>query len=56
MLEEHVNATLTLPIEDQPAQFLADQEPVMTVFAAAAAFAGGAALVTGAYAVGKAVG
>lgn len=56
MLEEHVNATLNLPIEDQPAQFMGDQDPVMTAFAAAAAFAGGAALVTGAYAAGKAVG
>ena len=55
MLEEHINATLTLPIEEQPAQYMGDQEPVMTVVTAAA-FLGGAALVTGAYAAGKAVG
>lgn len=53
MLEEHVNATLNRPIEDQPAQYLGEQEPVMT---AVAAFTAGAAVVTGAYAVGKAVG
>lgn len=52
MLEEHVNATLTLPIEDQPAEFMGDQEPVLTL----AAFAGGVALVTAAYAAGKAAG
>lgn len=55
MLEEHVNATLTLPIEDQPAQFLGDKEPTMTLVAAAA-FTAGAAIVTGAYAAGKAAG
>lgn len=56
MLEEHVNATLNLPIEDQEAEFRIDQGPVMTVLATAAAFTAGAAIVTGAYAAGKAVG
>lgn len=56
VLEEHVNATLNLPIEDQEAEFRIDQGPVMTVLATAAAFTAGAAIVTGAYAAGKAVG
>jgi hypothetical protein len=34
MLEEHVNATLTLPIEDQPAEFMGGQGPVLTVVVA----------------------
>ncbi|MFR9676225.1 hypothetical protein [Streptomyces sp. TR06-5] len=53
MLEEHVNATLDRPIEEQPAEYLGEQQPVMT---AVAAFAAGAAVVAGAYAAGKAVG
>ena len=55
MLEEYVNATLALPIEDQPAGYLGDQAPVLTVVAVAA-FAAGAAIVTGAYAAGAAMG
>jgi hypothetical protein len=55
VLEEHVNATLTSAIEDQPAWFAGHQEPVLTL-AAAAAFAAGAAIVTGAYAAGAAMG
>jgi hypothetical protein len=30
MLEDHVNAVLSAPIEDQPAQFMADVAPVLT--------------------------
>ncbi len=55
MLEEYANATLTLPIEDQPARYMGDQAPVLTVVAVAA-FAAGAAIVTGAYAAGAAMG
>jgi hypothetical protein len=56
VLEEYANATLTLPVEEQPAWFVGEQEPVMTVVAAAAAFVAGAAIVTGAYAAGAAAG
>lgn len=55
MLEEYADATLTLPIQEQQAWFAGDQEPVLTL-AAAAAFAAGAAIVTGAYAAGAAMG
>lgn len=55
MLEAHVNATLTLPAEEQPAWSAGEQGPVLTL-AAAAAFAAGAAIVTGAYAAGAAAG
>ncbi|GGN19658.1 hypothetical protein [Streptomyces fuscichromogenes] len=43
-MESFVNSTLVLPIEEQPAQVMNDLAPVMTIVAAAAAFAGGVAV------------
>lgn len=56
MLEEYANATLTLPVQEQPAWHAGGQEPVLTIVATAVAFTAGAAIVTGAYAAGAAFG
>ncbi|MEV6795387.1 hypothetical protein AB0M87_26115 [Streptomyces sp. NPDC051320] len=43
-VESFANSTLVRPIGEQPGQVMTDQDPVMTVVATAAAFAGGVAV------------
>jgi hypothetical protein len=43
-VESFVNSTLVLPIEEQRGQVMNDLDPVMTIVATAAAFAGGVAV------------